>query len=162
MAKVEDPSKELRFSRGRQAFLFALSAILCFSVGVILLLVLATVYYEEGHLEEMPYARWWLYTPWLPMIGFGWLTWYCLRHPLLILSPIGVEIFPFWRPVKHFHLIEWGRIHEIESDGRALTLHYNAEHNAGVVISLAPLSKKSRILLMQAAKGVMDQRKISK
>jgi len=159
MGKVLDPEKELRFTRLTQALIFALCAAVCLAIGVTLVTTLITVQVVYGSLEETPFPVWLGWTPWVPLGAFGWLAWHCIRHPYLILSPIGVEIFPFWRPVHHFQVVEWGRIALLEWHEQELTMHYSTEKTSGVVLSLAPLNKKSRILLKQALEGVMEKRK---
>jgi len=57
-------------------------------------------------------------------------------------------------------MVEWGRVADIEVDSRKLTLHYDTDHTGGVVLGLAPLSKKSCILLQEAMQGVMQKRKL--
>ena len=157
MAKVADPSQELRFSRSVQALLFAFGACLFLTIGVILLMISWTVF-KNWEMNTMPFPIWVLFLPWIPMVACLWLCWHCVRHPFLILSPAGVEIFPFWRPVKNYNLIPWGVVKDLDINEKELTLHYNTEHTGGVVLRLAPLSKKSRILLMEAIRGVKDKR----
>jgi len=160
MPKVKDPSQELRFSRTGQALGFALVGSLALSAGVTLALVTWTVYRSPFGMDQHPFPLWLHLLPWLVVGLCIWLVLHCLRHPYLILSPIGVEVFPFWRPIQNFHLIEWGRIADLEVTSTALTLHYNAQHTGGVVLALTPLHKKSRILLMQTINGIIDQRKV--
>ena len=157
MSKVLDPEKELRFTRSSQAVLFALLGAILFTIGVILIVTYQTA--DLYKWEEKPFSLWILFLPWLPVIGFIWLSLHCVKHPYLILSPIGVEIFPLWKPSQNFNLIEWGRIKIIEFAGKKMTLHYNEEKKAGVVLTLSPLNKKSRMLLQRAMEGVMDQQK---
>lgn len=158
MSQVLDPSKELRFTRSAQAVLYFVLAALFLSVGVTLFLVAAVVHATTGSLEELPFPVWLLFLPWLPFIGLLVLSFYCARHPYLLLSPLGVEVFPFWRPVKNFQLVEWGRIAIVEFKETQMILHHTAEKKSGVVLTLSPLHKKSRLLLQKAMEGVMDQR----
>lgn len=158
MSQVLDPSKELRFTRGAQAVLFFVLAGLFLVVGVTLFLIAADVHATTGNLEELPYPLWLLYLPWLPFAGCLFLSFYCARHPYLLLSPMGVEVFPFWRPVKNFQLVEWGRIAIVEFKETQMVLHHTAEKKSGVVLTLSPLHKKSRLLLQKAMEGVMEQR----
>jgi len=158
MAKVVDPSQELRFSRTAQASIFAIIGSVFITTGIILVAVIWTVHQGGWSMDELPFPLWVSFIPWFFAVGCFLMIWHCLRHPFLILSPAGVEIFPFWRPIKNFNIIPWGAIADLDINKKSLTLHHNKEHTGGVVLSLAPLSKKSRILLMQAVKGVMDKR----
>ncbi len=158
MPKVLEPSKELRFARTMQAVIFAVLAAVLLAMGVTLLLITYTVHNSQWGLAELPFPLWFLALPWLPIGLCVWMSIHCMRHPFLIFSPIGIEIFPLWRPIKNFNLVEWGRVADVEVNDHTLTLHYNKEQTGGVVLALAPLSKKSRILLKQAVMGVMDQR----
>lgn len=154
MSQVLDPQKELRFARSRQALSFAVLGALFLSATVTLLLVTYTV----DDLAELPFPGWLGYAFFLPVALCLWLSYYCIRHPYLIISPIGVEVFPLWKPIKNFQLIEWGNVVIVENDESNLTVHYNKEKTAGVVLTLSPLTKNSRILLMRAFEGVMEQR----
>ena len=158
MAKVADPSQELRFTRSAQALIFALAGIVFLTVTVILAVVIWTIIDGDWALEELPFPVWIVVVPLLLAGGCFYVFWHCLRHPYLILSPAGVEIFPFWRPVKNFDIIPWGGIADLEIDNKRLTLHNNKEHTGGVVLSLSPLNKKSRMLLQEAINGIITKR----
>jgi hypothetical protein len=74
------------------------------------------------------------------------------KHAYLLLTPMGVEIFPFYRPAKNMHLIFWQEIADIEFDAKQhwATLHFNPEKTAGVHLALKPIRKTSRALLIAA------------
>lgn len=159
MAKVLDPAKELRFTRTAQATLFAIVGAVFLCVGIMLSLVTGSFYHYEGSLETLPFPLILVILPWLPTLACFWLCYYCARYPYLLFSPIGIEVFPFWKPVKNFNLIEWGRVVVLEYNETQLILHHNAEKTSGVVLSLSPLNKKSRMLLIRTVEGVMEQQK---
>ena len=77
----------------------------------------------------------------------------CTRHAYLILSPIGVEIFPLFRPETGMQLIAWAQIDSAEIDAGRLTLHYNPEKTAGLHLSLRPIARPQRDLLTKAIQG---------
>lgn len=159
MAEVFDPTQELRFTRTAQATLFLIMASVCLAVGVTLCLVTYAVYQFGGDLEKLPFPVWLLIVPWFLVVGLVVLAVHCIKHPYLIFSALGVEVFPFWRPTKHFQLIYWNKIAVVEVADRQLILHNSMEKKGGVVLTLSPLSKKSRILLKHTIEGVMNLRK---
>lgn len=158
MSKVLDPSKELRFTRTNQAILFFILAAICLATWMTLLAVIWTVYSETGSLEELPFSPHSIHIPWFIGAGFLYLAIYCGKHPYLLLSPLGVEIFTLWKPTKNFQLVEWGRIAVVEFKESQMILHHTKEKKSGVVLTLSPLHKKSRKLLQKAMEGVMEQR----
>ncbi len=161
MSKVLDPAKELRFTRSAQAVFFAIIGSILLTIGVTLLLVIYTVHTND-HLDNLPFPMWLIFSPWIPMIPCFWVCYHCAKYPYLIFSPIGIEVFPFWKPIKNFNLIEWGLVRLVDFETSRMTLHFTEEKTSGVVLSLSPLSKNSRILLKRALEGVMDQRKVKK
>jgi hypothetical protein len=73
----------------------------------------------------------------------------------LILTPLGIEVFPFFRPANGMRLVMWQEIHAAEVDGdlTLLTLHHNAERTSGVHLSLKPIPAEKLPLLVQALAG---------
>ncbi len=150
---MEKPFKELRFTRSRQAVTFVVTGVLLAALaGAIILL-------WRQRLENPP-SIWWAL---LPLAG----AWGCLRtavhltkHAFLLLSPIGIEIFPFFRPAQNMQLISWGEIAhaEVSGDHRLLTLTLAGYGDAKVIISLAPVKPAARDLLRKAIDGVMSKR----
>ena len=78
---------------------------------------------------------------------------HCTRRAYLILSPLGVEIFPFFRPVRGMQMIPWTQIHSVEVGNHFVTLHFDAEQQAGIHLDLAPIPKPRRPLLGKALQG---------
>ena len=136
MASLFDPDQELRFTRSRQATYFALLSAILFSAFVTLLVTFTTVYYEFGTVKDLPYTVLWLPVLLMLTVISGGGSYHCLTKPYVILSPMGVEIFPFLKPLKNFQIIEWGRIVEIETAPKRVTLHFNSQKSRGVVLSL--------------------------
>lgn len=147
------PFKELRFTRARQAVTFVVAGVLflCVAGGLLLL--------------------WWQRTDhppawWLALFPLA-LSWVCFRvavqhtrHAYLLLSPIGIEIFPFFRPAQNMQLFSWAEIQhaEVSPDQRLLTLTLAGYQDAKVIISLDPVKLASRPLLAKAIGGVMEKR----
>ncbi len=148
---IAEPEKELRFTRAAQASLF-------FFLGVISTMVCIGTLFNE-------FVNWGLWHPefkehwWFSLIAlmpaaiFFRIGLHCIRHAYLILTPLGVEIFPFWKPEKNLQLIFWSDIdHAVFSD-HTMTLHFNKEETSGVVITLRPIGKSNYPLLHTAMLG---------
>lgn len=77
------------------------------------------------------------------------------RHAYLILTPLGIEIFPFFRPANGMRLITWQEVAaaEVNEKNTRLTLHHNAEKSAGIHLSLIPIRADRRTLLAKAVIG---------
>ena len=150
---LAEPEKELRFTRARQARLFLFFAAISFAAAATLI---ATA--------TAPAAPPFIWAPALLLIPLSvaliLLAIRCARHAYLILSPLGIEIFPFRRPEKDLRVVYWSEIAdaEIAPDHRRLTLHFTAEKSAGIVISLSPILRSRRNLLQAAVEGTLSKR----
>jgi hypothetical protein len=147
---VQSPEKELRFTRSGQASLFWLVAAVLASVGVILL---ATSIYRDIN-PRLPHPAWAL----LPLVlaaATARLAMGMTRHAYLILTPLGIEIFPFFRPAQGMRLVPWQEIALAEVDGKSkrLTLHHDAGKTSGIHLSLSPIRADRRTLLAKAVLG---------
>ncbi len=148
---VASPEKELRFTRSAQGQrFFLLSSLLIALAGCLGL--------AKWSLLASP-IPFWVAFPLLGLgIGFGALAYYCLRHAVIILSPVGVEFFPLIRPTRNFRVWAWTEIDHIEFDKLDLTLHFNKDETAGAVLSLTPLNPTRRNLLKIAMEGRMKDK----
>ena len=147
---VRQPAKELRFTRSRQAAGFWIIAAMLGAAA----LVLAASGLYRGENPALPHPAWAV----LPATAAGALArlaWRCTRHAYLILTPLGIEIFPLLRPAHGMQCVMWGEIHAADTDAARtrLTLHFNAAKSAGIVISLAPLRRDRRDWLAQAVQS---------
>ncbi|MGE9267544.1 MAG: hypothetical protein ACQKBY_05570 [Verrucomicrobiales bacterium] len=139
---VEEPHKELRFTRVRQAQLFFVLTAVCLVVALLIFLSLGN-----------PSLSWWMVLlPLLPAALSARIALHCTRHAYLILTPLGIEIFPFRQPEKNLQVRYWSEFAaaDFSEDLSRLTLHFNAEKSAGLVLSLAPLAETQRELLEKA------------
>lgn len=147
---VAEPQKELRFTRSGQAVGFCVAgAVLC---GVAVTLIATGVYRPEN--PELPHPAWAVPCLVLALCAF-FLASRLTKHAYLILTPMGLEIFPFFRPAKGMQMVFWQEISaaEIDERGKWLTLHFNDERTAGMHLSLSPVRKKLRELLAKAVLG---------
>ncbi len=149
-AKIQSPEKELRFTRSGQATLFWLAAAVLVSVAVTLL---ATAYYRDIN-PAVPHPLWAV----LPAAFAAFMVNTAIqltRHAYLILTPLGIEIFPFFRPANGMRLVTWQEIAaaEVDENLTRLTLHHDAGKTSGIHLSLRPISKERRTLLAKAVIG---------
>ena len=75
-----------------------------------------------------------------------------------ILSPLGVEIFPFFKARENLQIIYWSQVADAEVKDGQLFLHFTEEKKSGVVASLSPIPEVRRLLLEKAVVGVMEKR----
>lgn len=147
---VAEPQKELRFTRSGQAVGFCVvGAVLC---GVAVTLIATGIY--RATITEFFYLVWAAPCVALAACAF-FLAIRLTKHAYLILTPMGLEIFPFFRPAKGMQMVFWQEISaaEIDAQGKWLTLHFNDERSAGMHLSLSPVRKKLRDLLAKAVLG---------
>ena len=147
---VSEPHKELRFTRSGQAVGFCIAGAVLAGIAVTLA---ATGYYRDVN-PSVPHAAWAL--PFAAAAaGLFVLARHLTKHAYLILTPMGLEIFPFFRPAKGMQVVMWQEIRDAETDaaGRWLTLHFNDEKTAGMHLSMKPVRRKTRSLLAKAVIG---------
>ena len=150
---MEKPFKELRFTRSQQAVTFVIAGVVCVSVaGGLLVLWFSRV--------NGPNSPWWALIPLTAAWACFRLAAHLTRHAFLLLSPIGIEIFPFFRPSQNMTLFSWGEIQnaEVSEDTKLLTLTLAGYTDSKVIISLDPVKPGSRPLLAKAIAGVMEKR----
>jgi hypothetical protein len=152
--KVAEPHKELRFTRAGQAqgfmVLAAISFAFCLLVGVTWFL---------GH----PSFLWWMPLPFLGLAALlVRLSTRCAQHAYLILTPLGIEIFPLFKARENLNLVYWSQIDdaEFDEDLTVLRLHFNKDKTAGIVLSLKPILIKQRPLLKKAVAGRLAERTV--
>ena len=152
---LAEPEKELRFTRSRQGLsLLLLASIL---LGAALCILVSALIKESAISTPL-----WAFPPFALALALLPIAWRCLRHAYLILSPLGIEIFPFFNAKKNLLIIYWSEIHhaEISDEMSKLVIHFNDEKTAGVVASLSPIAKLKRPLLQRAIEGTMANRRV--
>lgn len=148
--KIQSPEKELRFTRSGQALGFWLAAA---GFTAVALTLLATSIYRDIN-PDVPHPAWAV----LPLIVSGMFARLAIRltrHAYLILTPLGIEIFPFFRPASGMQLVLWQELHHAEADTAMtlLTLHRDAAETSGIRLSLRPVHSARRSLLAKAVLG---------
>jgi hypothetical protein len=149
-----EPHKELRFTRGAQGALFLVIAAVTAGLAILLACL--------SWLPDAPLVpRWSMVPPFVLAVLFLRIGLRCLRHAYLIFTPLGIEIFPFFRPADNLRVIHWTEIAgaEVNPATRKLILHYDEDRTSGVVASLRPIPEKQRRLLKATVEGVMANRR---
>ncbi len=155
---IAEPEKELRFTRKRQAGVFFALAVIAFSLSMGWYMLVT----EDWGMEK-PLLEGWLWVSGLGLLAFFAflrLGVRCTRHAYLILSPLGVEIFPFFKARENLQVIYWSQVADAEVEDGELRLHFTEEKKSGVIVSLAPISKARRVFLKKAITGVMKNRNL--
>lgn len=152
---VAEPKKELRFTRSGQAVQFCVLGAMFAGVAVTLV---ATGYYRDIN-PEVPHPAW-AVPCFILAAGCFWLARHLAKHAYLILSPLGLEIFPFFRPMKGMQIVMWQEIVDADVDAgeKWLTLHFDADKTSGMHLSLRPVRRKLRSLLAKAVLGRVSPR----
>jgi hypothetical protein len=151
--EVAEPHKEVRFTRSAQGQLFGIAAFTAAGIAVVIALF-------AFRTDEALLPRWWVGPPIALAVFLARFSHHCLRHAYLLLTPLGVEIFPLWKPQKNLHVVFWSEIAHAEVDPAAdlLTLHHDDEKTSGVVVSLKPILKGKHSYLIHAIEGLMAKR----
>lgn len=147
VAPLQNPEKELRFTRVRQALVFWLLAAVMLAAAITLL---TTSLYREIN-PHLPHPLWAM----LPVILAGAVLKLAVsmtRHAYVILTPLGIEIFPLFKPEKGMQMIFWQEIDSVEVNDAMtlLTLHHNPEKSSGIHLTLKPIADDARYLLVKA------------
>lgn len=150
--KITEPHKELRFTRAGQAQGFIVIAAVSFAFFLLIGLT-----WFMGH----PTFTWWMALPFLILSALlTKISAYCARHAYIILTPLGIEIFPLIRPRKHLNLIYWAQIIDAVFDDELTTLklHFNEDQSAGIVLSLRAIPTKKLPLLKRALESRLAEK----
>jgi len=145
---VAEPAKELRFTRAGQAAGFWIAAAVLIMAGLVFFLLTP---HRADH-PQLPHPAWG-FLPLALAAALIRLAWRCTKHAYLLLSPIGLEVFPLFRPEATMQVIPWQQIDSAEIDHRRLTLHFNPEKTSGIHLSLSPITRNRRELLATAIRG---------
>ena len=149
-ATIQAPEKELRFTRSGQATLFWIGAAVLATAAITML---ATSIYRDIN-PLLPHPAWAL-VPFGLAAATARVAVGLTRHAYLILTPLGIEIFPFFRPAEGMRLVMWQEIDhaEVNPDGTTLTLHHDSGKTSGIHLSLTPIRSDRRSLLAKAVIG---------
>jgi hypothetical protein len=147
---VQSPEKELRFTRSGQAVLFWVAAAVLTAMSVTLA---ATSIYRDIN-PQLPHPAWAL-APLMLAVFSAMFAVNLTRHAYLILTPLGIEIFPFFRPAAGMRLVVWQEVAdaEVNAGTTLLTLHHDEAKTSRIHLSLKPIRADRRELLAKAVIG---------
>jgi hypothetical protein len=155
---IQEPEKELRFTRSRQAITFV-------AAGLISLCILGFIWFQVyfNGLENNQNGP--LIFPILCSIIlitmavlFFLVAIHCTQHALIILSPLGLELFPFWFPVKNFRMLYWSEINDAKINKEMNLLSIDCNNGSKIFISIKPIPTKIRSYLKTAIDGRMQEK----
>lgn len=148
--RIQSPEKELRFTRSGQAAVFWLFSAVCAAAAVTLTV---TSTYRDVN-PDLPHPAW-AAVPMVLALLAARVAVNLTRHAYLILTPLGIEIFPFFRPSQGMRLVVWQEVDsaEVNPAQTLLTLHHDVAKTSGIHLSLRPVRKDRRGLLASAVVG---------
>jgi len=155
---IQEPEKELRFTRSRQAITFL-------GAGLISLCILGFIWFRvyfnglENNQNGPLFVAILLSVFLITMAGLFFLVAiHCTQHAFIILSPLGLELFPFWFPVKNFRMLYWSEINDaaINEDMNLLSIECN--NGSKIFISIKPIPTNIRSYLKTAIEGRMHEK----
>ena len=153
---IQAPEKELRFTRSRQAITFI-------AAGLISLCITGFIWFQVyfNSLENNQNA---LIFPILlsvilitMAVLFILVAIHCTQHALIILSPLGLELFPFWFPVKNFRMLYWSEINDAKINKEMNLLSIDCNNGSKIFISIKPIPTNIRSYLKAAIEGRMQE-----
>ncbi len=146
-------SQEIRFTRAGHAALAAALGLAALAATVACWVLSSPV--NSGLVIP---SRWCVLIPAVPAAALLWLAWRLARQPWLVFSSIGLELHDLLRPEHHIHLFPWSEIHSLtlEEDHSRLHLTLNSQTSGGVIVSLAALTPRARLLLHHAVLGQQE------
>jgi hypothetical protein len=151
---VAEPHKELRFTRAAQAVPFWIVAAVTAACSILILSI--SIHRAEN--PDLPHPAW-AALPALICWASIRAALHCTRRAYLILSPLGVEIFPLFRPIQGMQMIPWSQIESAEIGDFLITLHFDESQSSGIHLTLSPVPKSRRPLLAKALTERIKQSK---
>lgn len=144
---LQSPEQELRFTRSGQAVAFWIGA----AVMSMAAIVIVAASFHRAENPALPHPAWAM-CPALAAVLLARGAVRLTRHAYVILTPLGIEIFPFFRPAAGMRLVAWQELREMDADASLtrLTLHFNAEKTSGIHLSLRPIRADRRQFLVEA------------
>ena len=155
---IKEPEKELRFTRSRQAVTFV-------GAGLISLCIVGFIWFQIYFKSLENNQNLTLIVPILLSISliiiagiFFWVAVHCTRHALIILSPLGLELFPFWFPVKNFRMLYWSEINDAKINKEMNLLSIDCNNGSKIFISIKPIPTNIRSYLKTAIERRMQEK----
>ena len=154
-ADLQSPEKELRFTRAAQSIPYWIGSAVFAGIAITLF---ATSFYREVN-PLLPHPAWAL-IPLLLAVGSVRTASKMTRHAYLILTPLGIEIFPYFSAARKMRLVLWQEIDHAAIDPASgmISLHFDSVETSGIHLSLRPIRKELRSLLAKAVDGRLSPR----
>ena len=150
--------QEIRFTRSGQAVHFVILALifLCLGVGLYLVSLDFWSVSQEPLLKQSWYGL--LVLPFV--IACLWMAVRLSKHAYLIFSPVGIEIFPFFKPSTNMNVLLWNEVETVDftEDGKMMRVRLLSEGDHQVFLSIAPLKSASQDLLKHTVTGICERR----
>lgn len=149
--------KEVRFTRNLQGAQFTVVGGLLALLGLLPLFALMRVLWRTGHILFSQHAAWMVCLPLgLALFYFGSQM---LRHAYIVFTPLGLELYPFFKPKTNMQLLFWSEIEalSLSEDKRALEIALPNERK--IFVSLSPMREESRLLLLSTVAAAEQLRR---
>lgn len=155
--KPVHPEKELRFTRSHQAVPFWVIATVLACVSAALFIASSEYLNPLERRVRLVDSPLWGFLLVVPALFFAWVAVHLTRHAFLILTPLGIEIFPFWKPKRNLQVVYWAEIAkaEVSDDADLLVIRFAGEGDSRIIVSLDPIRLERRLLLKRALEGRM-------
>ncbi len=154
--EVASPEQELRFTRSRQALTFLTAGITALCLAGVIFFTASPAAGNAGDQPIAVHSPWWFLFALAPAGLCLWVVVHCMRHAFIILTPLGIELFPFWLPARNMQVIYWAEIKEAGVSGNLKTFTIMCRGRQ-IMAALAPIPVSGRILLKQAIEGRMKR-----
>lgn len=156
MAKSDQ--QEIRFTRNGQAVHFVILAVFfaCIGIGLYMLSWEMWSVSQEPLLQDS-----WYGLLAIPLVAACvWMAIHLTKHAYLIFSPVGIEVFPFFKPSTNMNVLLWNEVEEVEviEADKMLRVQLLSEGDHQVFISTAPFNPKTRELLKHTVEGIRERR----
>ena len=152
--KVDAPEKELRFTRARQAAPFWIAGLLLFVVAGGIAAASTTLFSPpSGH--RIVENGWWALVPLALSLACLWVAIHLTRHAYILLTPIGIELFPLFFPSKNLNVVYWPEVDGIDFDAERRQMVIDVAGGSKIFLTLDPIRRDRIELLVRAAEGRM-------
>jgi hypothetical protein len=155
--KIGSPEKEVRFTRSRQAtpFWFAGLFFLVLAGGIA---AASTTLFSPPSGHRIVEDGWWALLPLALGTACLWAAIHLTRHAYIILTPIGIELFPLFFPSKNLNVVYWPEIEGVSFDDARRQMVIDIAGGSKIFLTLDPVRRDRIELLVKAAQGRMAEK----
>ena len=157
--KIGAPEKELRFTRARQAAPFWFAGLICLVLagGIA---AASTTFFSPPSEHRLVENGWWSLLPLALGLVCLWAAIHLTRHAYIILTPIGIELFPLFFPSKNLNVVYWPQVEAIDIDDARRQMVIDVEGGSKIFLTLAPIRRDRIELLVRATEGRMAEKAV--